>query len=255
MPTTTLSCSPRTYVKSSGKSFRNGSSVEPGLPNTLVIPKERRSSYVISRTVLMISRLSCKDGSMRSHPRHPTSSVHCSRMQTALLSLRRTVCGGISSSVTAKSRASCHSGGGIKHGHVLRFGVRVYYRRTVRVEGFRQLKAPGLALRPFFLGPGDGLVVRGEDQVPSGEDLDAVAAGLVHVEEEALGYRVLGRAGLDVYPILQKDVGGAQHLFPGVGPVSYVVQAPVTVGGVYGVRDVMGQRGDADPGAGFGAVV
>src|ERR687885_1010746 len=34
--------------------------------------------------------------------------------------------------------------------------------------------------------------------VPSREDLDAVAAVLVHIEEEALGYRVLGRASMVV---------------------------------------------------------
>src|SRR6185437_11808941 len=35
---TDASCNPRTYVKSSGKFFKNVSSVEPGLPNTVVNP-------------------------------------------------------------------------------------------------------------------------------------------------------------------------------------------------------------------------
>ena len=38
IPTTTASCSPSTYLKSSGKPWSIGSSVEPGLPNIVVIP-------------------------------------------------------------------------------------------------------------------------------------------------------------------------------------------------------------------------
>src|SRR5882757_6691520 len=51
MPTTTASCRPRTYRKSSGKSRNIGSSVEPGLPNTEVIPSVRSCSMKVSRTV------------------------------------------------------------------------------------------------------------------------------------------------------------------------------------------------------------
>src|SRR3712207_5894971 len=39
------------YRKSSGKSRKNGNSVEPGLPKMVVIPKSRRRSKVASRTV------------------------------------------------------------------------------------------------------------------------------------------------------------------------------------------------------------
>ena len=38
-------------MKSSGKFFRNVSSVDPGLPKTVVSPSERSRSYVTSRTV------------------------------------------------------------------------------------------------------------------------------------------------------------------------------------------------------------
>src|SRR5215210_1866017 len=51
IPKTLASCSPKTYRKSSGKSAKNGSSVEPGLPKTVVIPRSRRRSKVTSRTV------------------------------------------------------------------------------------------------------------------------------------------------------------------------------------------------------------
>ena len=44
MPTTTASCRPSTYRKSSGKSASMGSSVDPGLPKTVVMPRARNSS-------------------------------------------------------------------------------------------------------------------------------------------------------------------------------------------------------------------
>src|SRR5215217_5696390 len=134
----------------------------------------------------------------------------------------------------------------LEYGHVLRLGSFVHHRGPVRVEGLRQLEAPSLTLRALGLGPGDRLVVGGEDQVPSGEDLDAVAAGLVDVEEEALGYGMFGRAGLYIYPFLQEDISSAQHFFPGVGPVGDVVQATRSLGGIHRIRNIVDQRGNAD---------
>src|SRR3954451_13389956 len=52
IPTATASCRPSTYRKSSGNSFSIGSSVEPGLPNTVVMPRARSRSNVASRTVV-----------------------------------------------------------------------------------------------------------------------------------------------------------------------------------------------------------
>src|SRR5262249_3945907 len=53
MPTATASWSPRTYRKSSGNSASIGNSVEPGLPNIVVIPCSRKRSNVTSRTLAM----------------------------------------------------------------------------------------------------------------------------------------------------------------------------------------------------------
>lgn len=74
---------------------------------------------------------------------------------------------------------------------------------------------PGLALLAFFLGPHDRLPVWHDDQAGVG-DFDAVAAGLIDVEEEGLLDRGLVRAGLDVNAVFQKDIGGAQNLLAAV---------------------------------------
>src|ERR1700722_13829626 len=60
MPTTAPSCRPITNSMSAGRSVRNGTSVEPGLPKIRVMPWRRITSNVASRTVSM--------GGIRSHP-------------------------------------------------------------------------------------------------------------------------------------------------------------------------------------------
>src|SRR5437763_14859559 len=50
MPTTEASWRPSTYSMSSGQSERNGNSVEPGLPNTFLMPKARNRPKVASLT-------------------------------------------------------------------------------------------------------------------------------------------------------------------------------------------------------------
>src|SRR5918912_1952327 len=50
--------------------------------------------------------------------------------------------------VLAAVSSTVRSGGGIEHRHVLRFSTRVYYRGTVRVEGFPR---PSCTLSPAFL--------------------------------------------------------------------------------------------------------
>src|SRR5215203_3509833 len=55
IPKALASCSASTYRKSSGKSRKNGNSVEPGLPKTVVIPSSRKRSKVTSRTVPIMS--------------------------------------------------------------------------------------------------------------------------------------------------------------------------------------------------------
>src|SRR5215217_9428207 len=71
-------------------------------------------------------------------------------------------------------------------------GRRLDGRRAVGVEALDRLDPPRLALRPLSLGPHDRFELGIEDEVAAGGDLDAVAAGLQAVEEEALGDRVLG---------------------------------------------------------------
>jgi hypothetical protein len=53
--TTEASCKPRMYWKSSGKFFKNGCSVEPGLPNMVVSFKALSRSYVAAHTVGTLS--------------------------------------------------------------------------------------------------------------------------------------------------------------------------------------------------------
>src|SRR5687767_1813071 len=86
-------------------------------------------------------------------------------------------------------------------------------RRAVRVEGLDRLEAPRLSLLPLGLGPHDRFPVGREHQPRAGAvELDAVAAGLVDVEEEGLLHGVLVRAGLDVDAVFEADVRRAQHL-------------------------------------------
>src|SRR5262245_14117353 len=90
-------------------------------------------------------------------------------------------------------------------------------RRAVGVERLDRLQSPGLALRALGLGPADRLPVGREDESGTGiGDLDAVAAWLVDVEEERLLDGVLVRPGLDEHAVLEKDVGGAQHVLAAV---------------------------------------
>src|SRR5690349_24626405 len=96
------------------------------------------------------------------------------------------------------------------------------------------LNTPSLALGPLLLGPDDDRLVRGVDEAPAGRDLDAVAAGLDAVEEEARGDRMLGGRGLDLDAGVEPDVGRAQALLAGVHPERGVVQPAVLGVGVAG---------------------
>src|SRR5205085_12294352 len=104
-------------------------------------------------------------------------------------------------------------------------------RGAVRVEGFDGLEAPGLALAALFFRPHDRLPVRRQDQPRAGiGDLDAVAAGLVDIEEEGLLDRVLVRAGFDVDAVLEKDIGGAQNLLAAVERIGDVMKTTRRIG-------------------------
>src|SRR5471032_3130143 len=89
-----------------------------------------------------------------------------------------------------------------------------------------RLQPPGLALLALLLGPDDRLPVRGENEPGAGiGDLDAVAPGLVDIEEEGLLDGVLVRTDLDVDAVLQEDIGGAQHVLATVERVGDVMEA------------------------------
>src|SRR5258708_7479432 len=76
-------------------------------------------------------------------------------------------------------------------------------RCPVGVKRLDGLQPPRLALLALFLGPDDRLPVRREDEAGAGVgDFDAIAAGLVDVEEERLLDGMLVRAGLDVDAVL-----------------------------------------------------
>ena len=87
------------------------------------------------------------------------------------------------------------------------------------MERVDRLESPRLALLSLRLGPENRLPVGCQHQPGAGiGDLDAIAARLVHVEEERLLDRVLVRPGLDVNTALQEDVGRAQDLLAGSRP-------------------------------------
>jgi hypothetical protein len=116
-------------------------------------------------------------------------------------------------------------------------------RRAVGVEGVDGLVVPGLALGAVGLIPDHAGLVGGVDEAPARGDLDAVAPGLVAVEEEALGDVVLGGGELDKDVVLDPDVGGPQALLARVDPEGRVMQAPVGAlrcVGVLGVDQLVG---------------
>src|SRR6185437_13798395 len=95
--------------------------------------------------------------------------------------------------------------------HIAEFRLRHRnVRRAIGVETLRQAQAPRLTLGALGLRPDDRLPVRREDQVAAGEDLYAVAARFVAVEEEAMRHGVLGRPGLDGDAVFEEDVRRAQ---------------------------------------------
>src|SRR6202790_4508913 len=72
------------------------------------------------------------------------------------------------------------------------------WRCAMGVKGLDRLQPPRLSLLAFLFGPDDRLPVRRQNEPGAGVgDFDAVAAGLVDIEEEGLLDRVLVRAGLD----------------------------------------------------------
>src|ERR1700724_4418126 len=97
-------------------------------------------------------------------------------------------------------------------------------RGAMGMKRLDSLQAPCLTLLALVLGPHDRLPVRRQNEAGAGiGDLDPVAAGFVDIEKESLLDRVLVRAGFDIDPVLEKNVGGAQNLFAAVERVGAVV--------------------------------
>src|SRR5260370_37560360 len=96
-----------------------------------------------------------------------------------------------------------------------------------------RLQPPRLALPALLLGPHDRLPVRRQNETGAGVgDFDAVAAGLVDVEEKRLLDGVLVRTGLDEDAVLREDVGGWQGFLSAVGRVGDVMETPRRIGAV-----------------------
>src|ERR1700733_13331529 len=101
----------------------------------------------------------------------------------------------------------------------------LYWRRAMGVEGLDGFQPPGLSFLALLLRPDDRLPVRRQNQPCAGiGDLDPVAAGLIHIEEESLLDRMLVRAGLDVDAVLEKDIRGPQNVLAAVERISEMVE-------------------------------
>jgi len=81
-----------------------------------------------------------------------------------------------------------------------------------------------LAAGALALGPRHRLVGGVVDEVGAGGHLDAVTAGLVHIQEHPLGDRVLGRRHLDRHVGIQEQVSGAKELLARIDEPREVVQ-------------------------------
>jgi len=104
-------------------------------------------------------------------------------------------------------------------------------RRAVGMKRLDRLQPPGLALLALFLGPDDRFPVRRQDEAGAGVgDLDAIAAGFVHIQKERLLDGVLVGTGFDVDAVFQKNVGGAQNLLAAVERVGDVMETARRIG-------------------------
>src|SRR6516165_7028159 len=94
---------------------------------------------------------------------------------------------------------SCICGSSEEYGKFRRLdGLTGFHvRRSVLDEAFRQRRAPVGAGAALLFVPGHGFPVRRHHKETAGINLDAVAAGLVSVEIEALRIIVLGGAGFE----------------------------------------------------------
>src|SRR5262245_56753391 len=124
-------------------------------------------------------------------------------------------------------------------------------RRAVGVEGLDRLEAPRLTLLSFGFVPHNRLPVGRQHQSRTGVvELDAIAAGLVDIEEERLLDRVLMWTGLDVDAVLETDVRGTQDLVLRIHGPRGVMEAAVRAVMVVREGDVVGLVVARHPNAG-----
>src|SRR5882724_8700968 len=129
-------------------------------------------------------------------------------------------------------------------------------RRAMGMKRLDRLQSPRLAFFTLFFRPDDRFPVWREDEASAGVgDFDAVAAGLIDVEEKRLLDRVLVRAGLDMDAVLQEDVGGAQDFLAAVERVGDVMKAAGRIGVIVRIGEVVTLVRHRHPHRGFGAVV
>ena len=95
------------------------------------------------------------------------------------------------------------------------------------MKRFDRLKAPGLAFLALSLAPANRFPIGREDQTrPRITNLDAVPAGLIHIQKESLLDSVLVRPALDEHTVFKKDIGRPQHFFAAIHRISQVVEPP-----------------------------
>ncbi|MNV87866.1 hypothetical protein D3C71_1820230 [compost metagenome] len=124
------------------------------------------------------------------------------------------------------------------------------------MEGFDGFEAPGLAALPLGFGPGDGFPIWRQDQpCPGIGQLDPVARRFPDIEEERALDGMLVRAGFDMDPVFEEDVGGAQDVLALVGGIGDVMEAPVATAMFLGAGQIIGLVIDGEPAAAQPAVV
>ena len=103
------------------------------------------------------------------------------------------------------------------------------------VEGLDGFQAPGLPALALGLRPGDGLPIGGKDQAgPSIGQFHPVSSGFPDIKEKGSLNGMFVGAGFDMDAVFQKDVGGAQNVFAGVGGIGHMMQPGVAAAMFFG---------------------
>src|SRR5690349_22103132 len=107
------------------------------------------------------------------------------------------------------------------------------------VKRLDRFQAPRLSLLALLFGPDDRLPVRRQNETGPGiGDLDPVAARFVYIEKKGLLDGVLVRAGFDEDAVLQKDIGGTQHVFAAVERIGDVMETARRAGMILRIGEI-----------------